>query len=144
MSLEGLELHHAAVRMSPAAVDETLHLYQDVLGLRPDPGTRRIPGIPGTWLDADDDAQLHLFAVEGTSEYATSPERDPFRPHVAFGVPSIEAALAELSRLEVDHWTAGRGERRQAFLSDASGNMVELHQTGTCRCRRRDRPGAPA
>jgi catechol 2,3-dioxygenase-like lactoylglutathione lyase family enzyme len=137
--LEGLELHHAAVRMHPERVDATLHLYRDVLGLVADPGTRQIPGIPGTWLDADNDVQLHVFGVEGVSQYAASPDRDPFTPHVAFGVPSVDAALAALEREQVPHWTAGRGDRRQVFLNDASGNMVELHQIGTCRCRRSTR-----
>lgn len=140
MPLTGLELHHAALRMRPDEVDATLHLYRDVLGLAPDPGTRRIPGIPGTWFDAANDAQLHVFGVEGVSQYASSAQEDPFSPHVAFGVPSVADALEELRAAGVEHWTAGRGERQQVFLSDPSGNLVELHQTGTCRCRRTDRP----
>lgn len=136
MALEGLELHHVALRMRPQAVEQTLHLYQDVLGLSPDPGTRKIPGVPGTWLDADNDVQLHVFGVEGVSQYASSPDHDPFTPHVAFGVPSVEEALAELQRQDIEYWTAGRGERQQVFLKDASDNMVELHQIGSCRCRR--------
>jgi catechol 2,3-dioxygenase-like lactoylglutathione lyase family enzyme len=140
MALTGLELHHAAVRMRPQLVDETLQLYRDVLGLVPDPGTRQIPNIAGVWLDAVNDAQLHVFAVEGVSEYAASEDQDPFSPHVAFGVPSVADALAQLEADGVEHWTAGRGERQQIFLKDPSGNMMELHQIGTCRCKQTARP----
>jgi catechol 2,3-dioxygenase-like lactoylglutathione lyase family enzyme len=140
MALSGLEIHHHAVRMRPDTIDETLYFYRDVLGLQPDPGARDIPDIPLFWMDTANDTQIHLFAVEGTSKYARQPDRDPFMSHVAFGVPDIETALEELDRMGVAYWTAGRDERRQAFIDDPNGNMVEVHQIGTCRCKQHSRP----
>ena len=134
MGLSGLELHHVAVRMRPDAADPTVAFYRDVLGLAPDPQTRQVPGVPGAWLDAAD-AQVHVFAVEGVSAYARQPDRDPFTRHVAFGVPDVVAAKAELERLAVPHWRVGRDALQQVFVDDPSGNLVELHQIGTCRCR---------
>jgi catechol 2,3-dioxygenase-like lactoylglutathione lyase family enzyme len=140
MSLSGLEIHHHAVRMRPDAVERQRVFYTDVLGLTADPGARDIPDVPLFWMDTDNDTQVHMFAVEGVSKYAASPERDPFTSHVAFGVPDIEAAKVELDQLGVDYWSAGRGERQQVFMNDPSGNMVELHQIGTCRCQKGSRP----
>ncbi|NDJ87907.1 MULTISPECIES: VOC family protein [Mycolicibacter] len=136
MALQGLELHHHAVRMNPDAAEKSLRFYRDVLGLQPDPAARDIPGVPLYWMDTANGTQIHLFGVEGVSQYARSPENDPFVEHVAFGVPDIVAARAELDRLEVSYWRAGRDESQQLFLYDDSGNMVELHQIGTCRCDR--------
>ncbi|MGX1675556.1 VOC family protein [Streptomyces sp. NPDC055400] len=139
MALTGLELHHHAVRMRPDAADETLGFYRDVLGLAPDPEAREIPDVPLFWMDVANGTQIHLFGVEGVSAYARRPDQDPFTPHVAFGVPDIAAAKKELERLDVPYWKAGRDERRQLFVYDGSGNMIELHQTGTCRCDQRTR-----
>jgi catechol 2,3-dioxygenase-like lactoylglutathione lyase family enzyme len=130
--------------MRPDAAESTISFYRDVLGLVPDPGTRKIPDIEGYWLDCANDAQIHVFGVEGTSKYARRPDQDPFTPHVAFGVPDILAAKEELERNGVTFWTAGRDERQQVFLTDVSGNMIELHQTGTCRCKRNSRPDPPS
>jgi catechol 2,3-dioxygenase-like lactoylglutathione lyase family enzyme len=140
MALTGLEIHHHAVRMRPDAVDETLAFYRDVLGLSPDPGARDIPDVPLFWMDTGNDTQIHLFGVAGVSTYARRPDRDPFTPHVAFGVPDIEEAKRELERLEIEYWRAGRGEAQQVFMYDLAGNMIELHQIGTCRCQRSSRP----
>lgn len=140
MALRGLELHHHAIRVRPGTEDATLAFFGDVLGLARDPGTREIPDVPVHWMDLGP-AQIHLFAVEGISKYARAPERDPFTPHVALGVPDIGEAKAELERLGVEHWRVGRDEQQQVFINDPSGNLIELHQIGTCRCdtsRRRD------
>jgi NADH dehydrogenase len=44
---------------------------------------------------------------------------------------------AELERMGVEHWVT-RGvvgpESQQIFMYDPFGNMIELHQAGTCRC----------
>jgi catechol 2,3-dioxygenase-like lactoylglutathione lyase family enzyme len=140
MALSGLELHHHAIRMRPDSVDTSLAFYRDVLGLSPDPGAVEIPDVPLFWMDTGNDTQIHLFAVEGVSKYARQPDRDPFMTHVALGVPDILAAREELDRLGVDYWHAGRDERQQVFMSDPNGNMVDLHQIGTCRCKRGSRP----
>ena len=58
-------------------------------------------------------------------------------PHVALAVPDIQEAKAELDRMGVEHWVT-RGvvgpESQQIFMYDPFGNMIELHQAGTCRC----------
>ena len=140
MALKGLELHHHAVRMRPGLEREHLAFYQDVLGLQPDPGSREIPDVPLFWMDLENDTQIHMFSVDGVSKYARQPDRDPFAVHVALGVPDIEEAKAELDRLGVEYWRAGRDESQQVFIDDPSGNRVELHQIGTCRCKHSDRP----
>jgi catechol 2,3-dioxygenase-like lactoylglutathione lyase family enzyme len=140
MALSGLELHHHAVRMRPDASAETLAFYENVLGLQPDPGTRRIPDIEGFWFDCTNDAQVHVFGVDGVSKYAQRPDQDPFTPHVAFGVPDITTARAELDQQQVEYWAVGRDNRQQVFLTDVSGNMIELHQSDSCRCKRSSRP----
>ncbi|BCQ07414.1 hypothetical protein JMUB5695_00835 [Mycobacterium heckeshornense] len=142
MALTGLELHHHAVRMKPDAAEQTLRFYRDVLGLSPDPAARHIPGVPLYWMDTANGTQIHVFGVEGTSRYARQPDRDPFTDHVAFGVPDIAAARGELERLQVPYWRVGRDEAQQVFLYDNSGNMIELHQIGTCRCNRFTRTDA--
>jgi catechol 2,3-dioxygenase-like lactoylglutathione lyase family enzyme len=134
MALRGLELHHQAVRMRPDAVDESLTFFRDVLGLEPDPGSPSIEDIPLFWMNLGNDTQLHMFAVDGVSRYARQPDRDPFWFHTALGVPDVEEAEKELERLGVEYWRIGRSEARQLFMRDPSGNMIELHQIGTCRC----------
>ncbi|WP_109526652.1 MULTISPECIES: VOC family protein [Nocardia] len=134
MALDGFDLHHVALRIRPGTEHTTEAFFGEVLGLRPDPGAREIPGIPLFWMDVGD-TQVHLFALGGTSEYARTPDRDPFTQHVAFGVPDIAAACAELDRLGTPYWKVGRDENRQVFIYDPSGAMFELHQIGTCRCK---------
>jgi catechol 2,3-dioxygenase-like lactoylglutathione lyase family enzyme len=135
MALRGLELHHQAVRMRPDAVQESLAFCRDVLGLEPDPGSPQIEDIPLYWMNLGNDTQLHMFAVEGVSRYARQPDRDPFWFHTAMGVPDVEEAEKELERLGVEYWRIGRSKARQLFISDPSGNLIELHQIGTCRCK---------
>ena len=145
MALTGpVELHHHAIRMRPDAVEASQGFYQGVLGLGSDPGARDIPGIPLFWFDAANDAQIHIFAVEGVSQYARQPDRDPFAVHVAFGVPDVAKAQQELDEMGMAYWYAGRDEKRQLFLDDPSGNRVELHQTGACRCKASSRPDPEA
>jgi catechol 2,3-dioxygenase-like lactoylglutathione lyase family enzyme len=134
MALNELELHHVALRIRPGTEQATEDFFSDVLGLHPDPGAREIPGIPLFWMDVGE-TQVHLFSVEGISQYARTPERDPFTPHVAFGVPDIAEARAELDRLDTPYWTAGRDTSLQVFTYDPNGSMIELHQIDTCRCK---------
>ncbi|GGL41885.1 VOC family protein [Nocardia jinanensis] len=143
MALTGLELHHVALRIRPGTEHATEVFFGEVLGLHPDPGAREIPGIPLFWMDVGN-TQLHLFSVEGTSQYARTPDRDPFTQHIAFGVPDIAAARAELDRLGTTYWKAGRGADLQVFTYDPSGAMIELHQIGTCRCQAVARAGSTA
>jgi catechol 2,3-dioxygenase-like lactoylglutathione lyase family enzyme len=139
MAVKVLELHHHGIRVGPSEpeVKQALAFYHDVLGLDPDPGRPRIPTIDGYWMDVGGTAQIHLMGVDGQSKFAQGPDRDPSRPHVALAVRDIQEARRELDRLGVDYWlTEGvvGPQSQQLFLKDPFGNMIELHQVGTCRC----------
>jgi catechol 2,3-dioxygenase-like lactoylglutathione lyase family enzyme len=139
MAVKVLELHHHGIRIGPSEpeVKQALAFYHDVLGLDPDPGRPRIPTIDGYWMDVGGTAQIHLMGVDGQSKFAQGPDRDPSRPHVALAVPDVQEARRELDRLGVDYWlTEGvvGPQSQQLFLKDPFGNMIELHQVGSCRC----------
>ena len=141
MALNGVELHHVGIRLGPAdaEIENARRFYQDVLGLSPDPGRPRMPSIAGYWMDIGAAGQIHLMGVSGMSRFAHGPDEDPSLPHVAFGVPDVQAAKAELTRLGVAYFVV-RGavgpEAEQLFLRDPAGTLIELHQAGTCRCAR--------
>ncbi|HXY45505.1 MAG TPA: VOC family protein [Acidimicrobiales bacterium] len=116
--MKPLAIHHVAINVSD--LDAALEFYQGALGLvarsdRPD------FGFPGAWLDAGPQ-QLHLI------EAAAPPN---VGQHFAIRVEDIDAVVAELR-------AAGHrpsepspvGNSRQAFISDPSGNVVELHEVG--------------
>ena len=141
MAVKALELHHHGIRVGPneADVNKALAFYRDVLGLTPDEGRPHIPAVPGFWMDVGGKAQIHLMGVTGTSRLAKGPDKDPSKPHVALAVPDIQEAKKELDRLGVAYWTivgVTGPLAEQVFLSDPFGNMIELHQAGTCRCNR--------
>ncbi|MGH7356679.1 MAG: VOC family protein [Candidatus Rokuibacteriota bacterium] len=139
MAVKVLELHHHGIRVGPSAeaVSQARTFYGDVLGLDHDPGRPKIPTIDGYWMDVGGTAQIHLMGVDGQSKFADGPGRDPSHPHVALAVPDIQDAKKELERMGVDFWVS-RGvvgpESQQIFMHDPFGNMIELHQIGTCRC----------
>ena len=147
MAVKVLELHHHGIRIGPSEteVKQAFTFYHDVLGLDADPGRPRIPTIDGYWMDVGGGAQIHLMGVDGQSKFAEGPGRDPSRPHVALAVPDIQEVWRELERLGVAFWVS-RGvvgpESQQVFLHDPFGNMIELHQVGTCRCVAAGRPAS--
>jgi catechol 2,3-dioxygenase-like lactoylglutathione lyase family enzyme len=147
MALKILELHHHGVRVgpSPGDIERARGFYQEVLGLKPDPGRPTIPGIGGHWLDVGGATQIHLIGVNGRSAFAAGPGQDQSDPHVALAVADIDEAERELERLGTPYWV-GRGggppRARQLFLHDPFGNMIELHQADTCRCVGARRPAA--
>jgi catechol 2,3-dioxygenase-like lactoylglutathione lyase family enzyme len=138
MAIRVLELHHQGIRVGSTQqdADRSLAFYRDVLGLAADPGRPQIPTIPGYWMDVGG-AQIHLIGVDGMSSFAQGPGKDPAAPHVALAVADVQEAKHELERLGVEHWTV-RGltgpASEQVFMRDPAGNMIELHQAGTCRC----------
>lgn len=152
MTVKVTELHHHGIRIgpSPGDLEQALAFYRDVLGLLPDPGRPDIPGAPGFWLNVGGDAhpnQIHLIGITGASKYAQGPGKDPTLPHVALAVPDIQETKRELDRLGVSYWTT-KGvtgpEAEQVFVLDPFGNIIELHQEGTCRCNSRTVAGAGA
>jgi class 3 adenylate cyclase len=143
MSLKIVELHHLAVRVAPSssAAAAARRFYTDVLGLGADDSPSSLPATPGHRVNAGPAAQIHLIGAAGTV-VDLGGGIDPSAPHVAFAVVSIADARAELERLGVPYRTL-RGESgpdsQQLFLTDPAGNLIELHQLGTCRCTARSR-----
>ena len=141
MAVKALELHHHAIRVGPSSedVEKALAFYHDVLGLTPDPGRPEIPGVPGYWMEVDGRAQVHLMGVTGSSKYAKGERQDPTLTHVALAVPDIQEAKRELDQLGVNYWTmvgVVGPYNEQVFMDDPFGNLIELHQAGTCRCNK--------
>jgi class 3 adenylate cyclase/catechol 2,3-dioxygenase-like lactoylglutathione lyase family enzyme len=145
MPIRILELHHHAVRIPPNRedADRVREFYGTVLGLDRDPGRPEIQGVPGYWINAGTHAQVHLVGGEGRLMDPAF-DIDPSAPHVAFAVEDIAEARAELQRLGIDHrilqGVVGPGSE-QVFLKDPAGNLIELHQTGCCRCTAASRAG---
>lgn len=147
MPIQVLELHRHALRVAGSKESATaaLDFYESVLGLARDPAHPNLPGTSALWLSAGDHAQLQLVAAGG-STLAPDLGHDPTLPHVAFAVADIAAAKAELQGRGIPHTclpglVLPRFER--VLLRDPAGNLIELHQIGTCRCERRAR-AAPA
>ena len=139
MAVKVLELHHHGIRVRPEETEKSLAFYSDVLGLTPDPGRPNIPGIPGYWMDCGNDTQIHLMGCEGVSRYAKGPTKDPTVFHVALAVPDVQEAKHELDRMGVEYWSVQSvvgPELEQLFMEDPHGNMIELHEVGSCRCKK--------
>ena len=113
-----LAVHHVSINVSD--VDAALRFYCDTLGLeqradRPD------FTFGGAWLDAGGQ-QVHL--IEGT----TPPGHGQ---HFALLVDNLDGTVAELRGRGVEVCDPKPvGTSRQAFLSDPSGNLIEIHQAG--------------
>ena len=110
-------VHHVSLNVTDA--DDAGRFYEQTLGLtrieRPD------FGVPGVWLEAGD-AQIHLIEVPNPPEQAGQ--------HFAFRVDDLDQARADLiaQGVEVSEAMVIPGAGRQAFLSDPSGNLIELNQ----------------
>lgn len=142
MPIKVLELHHHGIRIDPTAdaVAEARRFYVDVLGIPVDAQRPDIPGVPGLWLDVGEgpkSAQIHLMGATGQSPPARSDTEDPTIPHVALAVEDIVETRRELDAQGVPYWQIDGlvgADSQQVFLRDPFGNMIELHQIGTCRC----------
>jgi len=144
MPIKVLELHHHGIRIGPSdeAVEQAKHFYGSVLGLETDQGRPNIPGIPGFWMyvgNEQNSAQIHLMGAEGRSSMARSDKEDPTIPHVALAVENIQEAKRTLDEEGVWYWQIQGlvGENSdQVFVQDPFGNVIELHEIGTCRCNK--------
>ena len=111
-----LAVHHVSINV--ADVEAALRFYTDVLGLeqrsdRPD------FGFGGAWLDAGGQ-QVHLIEA---------PPPAGLGQHFALLVADLDATVAELRQRGVEVSDPQPvGSSRQSFVSDPSGNLVELHQ----------------
>jgi catechol 2,3-dioxygenase-like lactoylglutathione lyase family enzyme len=144
MAIKVAALHHHGIRIgkTPEDLEAARQFYTDVLGLEADSGRPTIPGIPGSWIYVGNEthtAQIHLMGVVGTSSMARSEREDPTRPHVALAVEDIQEARRELERRGILHWRIQGvvgADSDQVFVQDPFGNVIELHQVGTCRCNK--------
>lgn len=143
MAIKVRELHHHAIRVPPASARAVQQFYSEVLGLEADPGRPNIPGVPGAWMyvgaQGRPTAQIHIMGTDGMPPFAKSAQQDPTRFHVALAVDDIQETQAELERTKTPYWVSSGvlgPQSIQIFLEDPAGNMIELHQIGTCRCNK--------
>ena len=69
---------------------------------------------------------------------------EPTTPHVAYAVADIAETRSELDRLGIEYQVlegAGNPRVAQLLLKDPAGNLLEIHQVGTCRCTTAARSG---
>lgn len=124
-----LAFHHGAV--SVPDLQQAISWYGRVLGF-----TEEFRfGIPGSEVVMlrRDDLRLELFCVEGAAplpEGRSDPRADIAthgNKHVAFAVPSLQAALDELDGKGVTPaFVQIEGVQRIAFIRDCFGNLIEL------------------
>ena len=144
MPIKVVELHHHGIRIgtTPEEVESARQFYTDVLGLHTDSHRPNIPSIPGFWMyigQGENTTQIHLMGATGKSPMARSEKEDPTLPHVALAVENIQEAREELERRGIWHWSI-KGlvgpNSEQVFVQDPFGNVIELHQVGTCTCNK--------
>jgi catechol 2,3-dioxygenase-like lactoylglutathione lyase family enzyme len=113
-----LAVHHVSINVSD--VDAAFRFYVDVLGLTPRTD-RPDFSFGGAWLDVGGQ-QVHLIEAAVPANQGQ---------HFAVQVADLDATVAELRDRGLDVSDPKPvATNRQAFLSDPSGNLVELHQVG--------------
>jgi len=111
-----LAVHHVSINVSD--VDACRRFYTEVLGLT-ERGDRPDFGFGGAWLDAGGQ-QVHL--IESRSTPAPG-------QHFALQVDDLASTVAELRSRGIEVSEPNPvGTSLQSFLSDPSGNGVELHE----------------
>jgi glyoxylase I family protein len=114
--MKPIAVHHVSINVRD--VDEAARFYTAHLGLtlredRPD------FGFAGAWLDAGSQ-QVHLIEAEPPATLGQ---------HFALQVADLDDAIEGLRAQGVSVTDASPvGSARQAFLTDPSGNGVELHE----------------
>ncbi|MGC9961322.1 MAG: VOC family protein [Acidimicrobiales bacterium] len=117
--MKPIGVHH--VSLNVRNVEEALAFYVDTLGMsrrsdRPD------FSFGGAWLDAGRQ-QVHLIEAE--------PPRN-LGQHFAVQVEGLDATVADLRAAGFTVTNPAQvGSSRQSFISDPSGNVVELHEIET-------------
>ena len=146
----GSQVPVAAPRLTPDRVEARYGIrpdqIPDFIGLKGDTSDN-IPGIPGYWMDCGNDTQIHIMGCDGMSRYAKGPKQDPTTLHVALAVPDVQEAKRELDRMGVKYWSIVSvvgPQLEQLFMDDPHGNLIELHEAGTCRCKKTVRKNAAA
>ena len=111
-------MHHVSINVDD--VDSALEFYVGVLGLRARTD-RPDFGFAGAWLDAGGQ-QVHL--IQGSVP-------DGKGEHFAILVADLDETITELRARDLEVSDASPvGANQQAFLTDPSGNLIELHQAG--------------
>lgn len=109
-------IHHVSINVSDA--EACTAFYTAVLGgeLRTD---RPDFGFGGAWIDFGP-TQVHLIEAEVPPNHGQ---------HFALAVDDLDATVAELRAAGVHVGDPKPvGSARQAFLTDPSGNAIELHE----------------
>ena len=109
-----LGVHHVSINVDD--VEAARRFYVDVLGLT-ERTDRPAFGFDGAWLNVGPQ-QVHLIEAEVPTELGQ---------HFAIEVDDLDAVVSELRDrgIEVTDPKAV-GARRQSFLHDPCGNLVEL------------------
>ncbi len=79
------------------------------------------------------------MGAEGQSPVARSDKEDPTIPHVALAVENIQEAKQTLDSEGVWYWEIQGlvgDNSSQVFVHDPFGNVIELHEIGSCRCNK--------
>lgn len=116
--MQPLGIHHVAINVRD--VVEAVAFYEESLGfvVRDD---RPQFGFGGAWLDAGPQ-QLHLIKAEPPGNLGQ---------HFAIRVAELDETVAELrARGHRVSDPSPVGRSRQSFVSDPSGNVIELHEPG--------------
>jgi catechol 2,3-dioxygenase-like lactoylglutathione lyase family enzyme len=105
--------------------DETVHFYEDVLGL--ENGARPNFSFPGAWMYSDGKAVVHLVDISPTSE-PQKPDSGVVH-HVAFVSHGFNAMKKRLQLKNVAFKTVEvpGGALWQIFITDPNGVVVELN-----------------
>jgi catechol 2,3-dioxygenase-like lactoylglutathione lyase family enzyme len=114
-------VHHVSINVPSVA--EVEPFYTEVLGMK----TLERPdfGFPGSWLESESGAQVHLIEVD--DDEWTPPKGQ----HWAFKVDDIDAMVGELRSRGVkirDAREIPGTTARQTFFKDPAGNMIEINQ----------------
>ena len=102
-------------------LNATRRFYSDLFEL-PDIPRPNIPGVGGSWLGMGD-VQLHLVDAPESGDAA-----DPVAPHWCMWVADLDAARAELESAGIEYRQGAQGDVVQIWISDPSGQVVELQQ----------------
>jgi catechol 2,3-dioxygenase-like lactoylglutathione lyase family enzyme len=114
--VQPLAIHHVSINVSD--VDAALRFYVDVLGLTPRTDRPNF-GFGGAWLDAGGQ-QVHLIEAPVPASQGQ---------HFAVLVADLDATVAELRERGLDVSDPKPvATSLQTFVTDPSGNLVELHQ----------------
>lgn len=110
-------IHHVNVMFDD--IDSARDFYANVMGF--DEIERPDFGFPGLWFQMGAQ-QLHLQPGRAPDSFQ----------HFALEVDDLDAVLEELAArgLDVQAGPAVAGAGKQAFLTDPTGNIIELNQPG--------------